>query len=802
MSEPYVAFARVDYVGDGEERNFVVPFPFIDRSHVQLLVDGEPVAFEWLNDGLIQASVAPPAPLEGEPPNVRVARKTPAVEMLVQFSSPSSFRSEQVNAAFTQALYVCQEAFDLAQEGLGLATDLHEVLIDVTLLRNQTQQIADDVAEIEDDLGAKYADVVARYDEMLLALSGAIAAKEDAENAAEDAAAILALFPPLIGNAGKNVRVKLDETGFEAIAAAPGDGDLIATNNLSDLTDPAAARINLGIDLAEYLGQVANAGRMPSSFDSVNKQLMSRVPMQARDHIKSLQLLFANAYVNGSTETGSGAAAGIKASIEYPEGVFTQVLFSASATGSITNTSTLLSDSVTVDIPDGAEFWVRSYFTSTGGVVYNEKSNGVSNATVSGGTDKTMTGTVTDDGSAYSYSPLAVLGMTRLRTVVLLGDSHVVGRDDTPDATRDLGSLQRSIGPYFGTIVLAKSGDAANGYVGSHAIRQAVIDTYATDLVCQLAHNDIYNANRTPAQVQTSVQTILGYAPAAVRKFVTTLQPKTTSSDDWATVGNMTADSETPDAQTYNGLVRSGSIAGADGFFDICRALESSADSGKQKATGSAFGYVVDGSHCNRAGQILIRDSGVVDIALIRGHGRQRFASPGDVERGNASNLVVTPLSLMRGGLIDWGTTDLSVAFRTPGNGVVTWTNSGGIDRRKCKWYRVGDLVWCNFRLTFSIAHTTAASRLEVKGWPFMHADNNVSGVVSFHGAQANYDSGRTALFPRFSTISPDPATLIFGMSGDNVDTENFDISNLATGQVIDIMGTITYVRGTLDVWK
>lgn len=758
-----MALASVTYPCNGTSGPFNLTYPYIAEEHVHAFIDNVEVSFTFLTTSTVNV---PAAAAFDNTHSLRLARTTPTDEPIVDWANGANINEETLDLQSLQLLYATQET----QDGSGAVIATGEAALAAAAALVESS--AEDREATEEAL----ADAV-------LARDASAGHAEDSEEAADasEASAIAAaaslaaasLPADLTGDALKFLRVKADETGYE--------------HQIISL---------LGDDVQPYLGQVANAGRMPTSFDSVNKQIMSSVPLQARDHIQSLRFRFGNYYVNSGSETGSGATAGITCGIEYPTGVFTQVKFSGSASGSIPNNNELISDETIIQIPDGAEFIVHTRFTSTGGVLYNEKSNGISAMTVSGGTDKTMTGGVVDDGNGYSYSPIAVLGMTRRRTVVLVGDSHVVGRDDTPDATRDLGSLQRSIGPYFGTIVLAKSGDSANGYVGSHTRRQAVIDAYATDLVVQLAHNDLYNSGRTPAQVKASVETILGYAPDHVRKFVTTLQPKTTSTDDWATLGNMTVDPATSNAQTYNGLVRAGSIVGADGFFDICRAIESSVDSGKQKVTGAAFGYTVDGSHLNREGQILIRDSGVVDVGLIRGVTNPRFASPRDVERGKAADLMVSPQSLYQGGLIDQGQVNLTVGFRTPGDQDVVYT------RRTCNWYRVGDLVWCNTRITCTITHTTVpvTARLEIKGWPFEHADNNISGSLSFHNATLNYDASRTAVVPRFSTITTEKSTLVIGMSGDSTDTENVDAACLTSPAAIDIMMTIVYKRGTPDV--
>lgn len=174
MSE-YVPYSRADYSGDDEGTDFVVPFPFVSREHVALLVDGEPVEFTWLNDGMVQAAVAPP---EGEN-NVRVKRTTPAE--VTAFGSPSNFRSGILNQAFTSLLYVVQESFDASEEGFALAFDLGESLDEVDALRDEVITIRDAIALVNADFTAAYQDVIDRYDEMLVALSEGLAAQDAAE---------------------------------------------------------------------------------------------------------------------------------------------------------------------------------------------------------------------------------------------------------------------------------------------------------------------------------------------------------------------------------------------------------------------------------------------------------------------------------------------------------------------------------------------------------------------------------------------------------------------------------------------
>ncbi|MCS6297178.1 MAG: SGNH/GDSL hydrolase family protein [Nitrospira sp.] len=366
-----------------------------------------------------------------------------------------------------------------------------------------------------------------------------------------------------------------------------------------------------------YLGLVATRGQMPLLLNSTNRQAMSRTGRFARTDITSLQLVLANWYIPLTTwaETGSGSTATVTASIEYPASTFTQVLFGGSPSGSISNLASLVSDAVAVSIPNGAKFWVRIYWTSTTGVLYcaQDVSGGSTigdgfETGVSGITDKTMSGSVT--ASDNHYSPVAVIGLTREPSVVIVGDSIAEGEGDTVgDATGDFGLVARSIGPRFAYTNLARYADDTARFLASSTLRQALFP-YASHLICQYGFNDFYNAGRTVATVYGNLSTIRGYMTALgseKRAYQTTITPYTTTTDNWATLGNQTAVSGNANRVTFNNLVRTG----LPFYIETADAIESSRDSGKLKVTGSAFGYTPDGGHLNTPGYELVRDANV-----------------------------------------------------------------------------------------------------------------------------------------------------------------------------------------------
>jgi len=364
---------------------------------------------------------------------------------------------------------------------------------------------------------------------------------------------------------------------------------------------------------------------MPTVLNTTNRQLMSRSPHYARTNITSLQIVVPNFYRGVSSpwaEIGSGSAATVTASIEYPIGTMTRVLFSGNVTGTVTDNSYLVSDSVSVTIPNGALFAVRMYWTSTTGVFYvtNGSMAAIGNTGlemgVSGITDKTMSGNVT--GSSNNFPPVAIIGTTTKPSWIIVGDSITFGQGDaTLDSTGDQGIAARSIGPYYAYTNLSRSGDQADKFVASHTNAVALFQ-YASHLGCFYGSNDLYTLGATAAATLTDMQAIWGYMTAlgAEKKaYQTTITPRTTSTDSWATTGNQTHTSGTVEARrtSLNNTLR-GIPTGLTDCFDVADAIETSRDSGIWRVTGSANGYTADGVHPNTPGSLLVSAAGVIDI--------------------------------------------------------------------------------------------------------------------------------------------------------------------------------------------
>lgn len=104
--------ARVTYTGNGSTTDFVVPFSYLDSSHVMASVNGVPTSFLFLDASTIRFIPAPAAASA-----VLVYRQTVG-DPLVNFSNDPSVinRGDSLDTALTQARMIAQEARVVANE--------------------------------------------------------------------------------------------------------------------------------------------------------------------------------------------------------------------------------------------------------------------------------------------------------------------------------------------------------------------------------------------------------------------------------------------------------------------------------------------------------------------------------------------------------------------------------------------------------------------------------------------------------------------------------------------------------------
>ena len=112
-----MAYSYVTYTGDGNTRQYTVPFPFINRDfvHIFLKAEGETEekeisqdSIEWLTDASINLPL--PAPTAGT--RITIRRKSEKESPLVDFRNGSVLDEADLDLQVLQLLHICQEAFD------------------------------------------------------------------------------------------------------------------------------------------------------------------------------------------------------------------------------------------------------------------------------------------------------------------------------------------------------------------------------------------------------------------------------------------------------------------------------------------------------------------------------------------------------------------------------------------------------------------------------------------------------------------------------------------------------------------
>lgn len=346
-------------------------------------------------------------------------------------------------------------------------------------------------------------------------------------------------------------------------------------------------------------------------FNSTNKQVMARNSHLSFEALSSIRLVFCNSYVdtNNNTNTwaelGTGGAMSITASLEYPAGTFTQIKFSTIAAGSVPNNGCLVSDATTVSVPANTQYWSRIW-TSGSGIIYNTTWGNASlgdrlRLGVSGITDQTMSGTVSNDNPNWSLPPVAIIQSTQRQSFCAIGTSRTSGVGDLVDSSGNTGVQARSIGTGYPYIMMGVPGDKASYWVVSHTNRAAVVNAYCSAASVELGTNDDVSQLAT---LEANLQSIWGYFPTK-RVYAVTTAPDTTSSDSWATAGNQTVAVNFASLNSY----LTGKPSPLFGVFDVAPVLGSS---NKWKVNGAANYLTADGLHPSQAGYLLVQSSGQV----------------------------------------------------------------------------------------------------------------------------------------------------------------------------------------------
>jgi len=113
-----MALSYVQYQGNGSQQTFAIPFPYLDRSHIEVRVALDVTAYTWDDPGTIRIT---PAPFPGAV--VEARRITPRENRMVDFVDSSVLTETDLDLAQMQTFYIVQEAIDIAGGTLELLSD-------------------------------------------------------------------------------------------------------------------------------------------------------------------------------------------------------------------------------------------------------------------------------------------------------------------------------------------------------------------------------------------------------------------------------------------------------------------------------------------------------------------------------------------------------------------------------------------------------------------------------------------------------------------------------------------------------
>lgn len=394
---------------------------------------------------------------------------------------------------------------------------------------------------------------------------------------------------------------------------------LFVTASLCFLAAGSDAKFPRGGAAPAYTGLVASRARPVNNFFGTgSSQSMSRSGHVAATNITALKIAIPN-FVAANPDVSIGASQSVTASVEYPAGTFTQILFSGSATGTNPDFGLIISDLTTVAIPNGATFWIRQW--TSGAVYYNNWNSSfygeywAAGATV---TDQTMSGTLVGAAS-QSAPPLLIIGPTTAPSAIIVGDSIAFGLGDTEDtngATANgyngkVGIVARNLGsvPF---VNLGVSGMVASAWISSSVGKKKALG-YSSHLITELGRNDL-SASRTTAQITSDLQSIWALATAvnpSTKIYQSTVTMVTTDtgtpSASWTTLGQQSLVASATERVTLNTAIRA-TLSGATGFYELTSSLESSLNSGKWIVTPTPP-YTGDGTHPTVSGYTLVQSA-------------------------------------------------------------------------------------------------------------------------------------------------------------------------------------------------
>lgn len=210
--------------------------------------------------------------------------------------------------------------------------------------------------------------------------------------------------------------------------------------------------------------------------------------------------------------------------------------------------------------------------------------------------------------------PLAVLGKSSIPSVIGYGDSKMAGTQDNYNTWADpyygMGDAFRGIGQFYPYCNCGVPSDTIAKFATTSLLRQALAQ-YHTNVHIEYGINDVI-AGASAATIQANLTTAYGFF-SSLKVSQQTIEPRSSSSDSWATVANQTTGANNAARTTVNDWIR-GLPSPLTQYFEIADVVENGRNAGVWKGTDSSptpFPAMTgDGIHPTPYGYHYIRNFG------------------------------------------------------------------------------------------------------------------------------------------------------------------------------------------------
>lgn len=378
---------------------------------------------------------------------------------------------------------------------------------------------------------------------------------------------------------------------------------------------------------------VQNAARQGTANSRTDVRLECRYQrLMGPQVVSQLRMLIPDFYLSPTGEQLLGNSFTWEAAIENLSPSMDQELFTYGnnfPTALDGNPSMISSSPININMVAGGELYLRQAFSVASDTLFIPVGTGGAASGDGCYISPSVTSQINGTGALTQPSGGVTFGSTTgvllgvpvapMAAVVYVGDSIADGTGDTTDAVGNIGFIARGLETVNGSTM-----PYLKETVGSWTFLYATLSTsprlrslwpYETDIVIELGTNDITNSE-SAATIEgyatamcTAAHAVIGPYGKPLKVAFTTLMPRTTSTDSWATAAN-----QTPVAgfaiggirDQYNAWLKANVGNGCiDYVIDSGAAVENPSVHGVWVTNGTANYPTIDGIHPTTAAHIL-----------------------------------------------------------------------------------------------------------------------------------------------------------------------------------------------------